>query len=102
MAHERCWCRAAVVADDGKVLARFEVRGTDGPDLSDVDQLARLALGSARNGGTLLLYDVVPSLRELLQLAGLWVEVEGEPESGEEPLSLQVVQEEAERGDPSL
>lgn len=102
MAQESCWCRVAVVAANGAVLARFRLTGLDRPDLSVVDLLARLALGSARNGGALMLSDVAPSLRELLWLTGLGVEVEGEPEGGEQPLRFQEVQEEAERGDPSL
>jgi hypothetical protein len=96
------WCRAAVVEADGGVLVRFAVTGTGRPDLSVVDDVARLALASTRLGCRLLLSDVAPGLRELLELAGLWVQVQGEAEGGEQPLGLQECEEEAERGDLSL
>ena len=95
MAHERWWCGAAVVAPDGVVLARFPLAGEGDPDLSVVDGLARRALGAARLGGTLVLSDVAPRLRELLWLSGLAIEVEREAEGGEEPPGVQEREEEA-------
>ena len=64
-----------------------------------MDGIARLALAAGRLGGAMSLAQVSPALRSLLDLAGLTVEVEGEAESGEEPLGVEKGQEELHPGD---
>jgi anti-anti-sigma regulatory factor len=72
-----------------------------GVHLGTLDALARLCLRARRRGRRLRLRNVPLELRELIAFAGLdevlRVEVGGEPEEGEEPLS---VEEEADVGDP--
>ena len=53
-----------------------------------MDQVARLALLAGRLEGRIALADVSPSLRALLELAGLELEMEGQAELGEEPLGI--------------
>jgi hypothetical protein len=52
------------------------MEGCGCPDLGAVDQLARFALTAGRRGERLVLHDVSPELAELLELAGLPVEVQ--------------------------
>jgi hypothetical protein len=105
MACDRRWCKVTLVAADGTPLARIELAGAAAPDLAVVDELAWMALLAARAGGSLALEAVAPALRELLELAGLLqgvralVEVDGQPEEGEEPLGVEEGEEEAQRGD---
>ncbi len=51
------------------------------------------------SGGGLILTDVCPDLRALVELTGLVVEMDGEPERGEEPLGVQQIEEERHAGD---
>jgi hypothetical protein len=95
------WCRVTILGADGAVLAACVLEGPGDPDLGAVDDVARLALQVARLGGGVALAEVSPAMRELLELAGLGVEVEGQTEFGEEPLRVQEVQEEAHPGDLS-
>jgi hypothetical protein len=88
------WCRITIVGPDGTVVASGVLEGSGAPDLGTVDDVARQALLAARLGGDIVLDDVSPALRALLDLAGLGVEVEGKAECGEEPLGVQEVQEE--------
>ncbi len=67
-----------------------------------MDDVARLALLAGRLGGGIVLTEVSPALRTLLELAGLRVEVEGQAELGEEPLGVQEGQEEGHPGDLPL
>ena len=76
-----------------------ELGGPGLPDLGAVDDVARLALLAGRLGGRIVLSDVSPAMRSLLELAGLGVEVEGEAEGGEEPLGVEEGQEELHPGD---
>ena len=91
------WCRLSVTGPDGRVLAGAVLQGTGAPDLAVVDDVARAALWARRVGATVVLSDVVPELAELLDLAGLGVEVRREPEGGEQAL---LVEEGEEEGHP--
>jgi hypothetical protein len=82
MATER-WCRVTMVGSDGDPIADGVLEGTCGPDLGAVDDLARLALVAKRLGARLKLAEVTPELADLLELTGLRVEVERQPEGGE-------------------
>ncbi len=88
------WCRLTVTERDGKVLARVVLQGAGAPGLGAVDDVARMALWAGRLGGTVVLRDVAPQLAELLGLSGLRVEVQGEPEGGEQALVVEEVEEE--------
>jgi hypothetical protein len=95
---DQLWCRAAVVDADGTRHVDRTLQGPGSPDMAVVDEVARLALLAARVGARLVLRDVSPSMRELLDLAALPVEMQREPELGKNGLG---VQEEAEPGDPA-
>jgi hypothetical protein len=93
------WCRVRILGADHTPLASHQLGGPGLPDLGTVDDVARLALQARRLGGRIVLSDVSPALRPLLNLAGLGVEVEGEAESREEPLGVEEGQEELHPGD---
>jgi hypothetical protein len=93
------WCRVTVVGPDRTELGGFVLEGPGPPDLGVVETVARLVLMAGRRGGAVVLAEVSPRLGELLALAGLSVEVEGEAEGGEKPLRVQRMQEEAHLGD---
>jgi len=76
MASVQRWCRVTVVSPDGAVLARRVLEGSGDPDLDAVDTVARLALLSAHVSGTIGIAEVSPGMRDLLELAGLDVEME--------------------------
>lgn len=73
------------------------------PKLATIDQLARLALAARQLGCQVYLRHANAALLELIELAGLAdvlrVEVEREPEEGEEPGG---VEEEGELTDPTI
>jgi hypothetical protein len=73
------------------------------PNLATIDQLARLELAARQLGCQLRLRHASAALLELIELAGLEdvlrVEVEREPEEGEQPGG---VEEEGELTDPTL
>jgi hypothetical protein len=71
------WCRVTVVGPDGVALASGLLEGLAAPDMSVVDDVARLALTAKRLGGSILLAEVSADLRSLLELAGLGVEMQG-------------------------
>ena len=73
----KLWCRVTMVDADGTILAKGRLEGPAEPDLSAVDDLARLVLQGKRLGGAIQLTDVSPELCALLELAGLRVEMEG-------------------------
>jgi hypothetical protein len=83
------WCRVLIVGADHAALAQHQLGGPGPPDIGAVDDVARLALQAGRIGGRIVLSEVSPALRSLLELAGLGVEVEWETEGGEEPLGVQ-------------
>jgi len=94
------WCRVTVVGPDGAVVACCELDGPRSPGLGAVDDVARLALLATRLGGGITLAEVSPAMRELVELAGLCVEMEGQVELGEKPLGIQQGEEEIHPGDP--
>ncbi len=95
----RLWCRMVFVRPDGRPERTELLHGEGPPDLGAVDAVAHRALAAARAGGRLVLRDVAPELDDLLRLAGLAVEVEGQAERGEEPLRIEERQEEGHLGD---
>lgn len=74
------WCRVTLAAPDGTVVASCVLEGAVRPDLRVVDDIAQQALLAARLGIGIRLSEVAPALRELLELAGLDLEMEGETE----------------------
>ena len=90
------WGRVSVLGPDGVVLGTCVLRGRGHPDLKAVDDVAHLQLLATRLGGAIVLDAASPALRELLELAGLAVEVRGQAEHGED---LRCVQEHVEPGD---
>ncbi len=68
--------------------------GDTDPDLGAVDLIARLSLIARRTGSTVRLYDACPELVELLDLAGLPVQVQRQAERRKEPLRIEEVEEE--------
>ncbi|MGI9079619.1 MAG: hypothetical protein ACR2GF_02140 [Acidimicrobiales bacterium] len=60
-----------VVAPDGAVVARWTLGATGPPDLSAVDELARLRLCARRSGHTVQLHNPSKELCELLDITGL-------------------------------
>jgi hypothetical protein len=76
------------MAPDGVELACRTLRGSGVPDLGTVDDVARLVLSARRVGAAVVVADVAPALRELLELAGLPIEMEGRSEPGGQPLAL--------------
>lgn len=86
--------RASVICDCAQI--------TD-PTLATIDQLARLALAARQLGCEVHVRHANAALLELIELAGLAdvlrVEVEREPEEGEQPGD---VEEERELTDPTL
>jgi hypothetical protein len=97
----RLWCRMTVRRPDGSELFRGALDGWGAPDLATVDRIARLALHWRRAGSTLVLSEVSAELAELLDLAGLRVEMEGKAEAREQALGVERRQEEAHPDDLS-
>jgi hypothetical protein len=93
------WCRVTVVDPNGAELTSSVLEGPGAPDLGTVDDVVHLALLAGRLGGGIVISELSPALRALLELSGLRVEVEGQAESGEEPLGVQEGQEESHPGD---
>jgi len=107
------WCRVTVVDADGTELGGCVLQGPGRPDLGAVDVVAHLTLLAGRRGGAVVLADVSPALRDLLEMAGLGVgveglgveveglglEVEGQAEPGKEPLGVEGMEEETHLGD---
>jgi len=94
MAALQSWCQIWVVRPDGAEVATFVLEGHGAPDLGAVDAVARFALMARRLGVGIVLAEVSPTLRALLELTGLPVEVKGQSERREEPLRIQEGQEE--------
>ncbi|HXQ76334.1 MAG TPA: hypothetical protein VN791_07560 [Acidimicrobiales bacterium] len=102
MAVVELWCRVTVVGPDGAEVGCWVLTGPGMPDLGAVDDVARLALLARRLGGAVVLTELSPALRTLLELTGLRIEVEGQAELGKETLGVQEGQEEGHPGDPPL
>jgi hypothetical protein len=101
-------CRAVVLVFDGDVhVATCRMEGSDRPDVSLVDTLARLQLAARRRGCSIRLRDPCEELCALLDLlgladvivaeSGLVVEAGREAEGGEQLGVEEVV----EPGDPT-
>jgi hypothetical protein len=93
------WGRVTVVGPDGTEQACYPLAGPGNPDLAAVDTVARLALLARRRGDRIVLAELSPALRDLLDLAGLIVEVQRKPERREQPLGIQEREEEMQPGD---
>ena len=93
------WCRVTLLDSAGDPLASWEMAGPRPPDMAAVDEVARLALVACRLRGRLALSDVSDGMRELLVLAGLSVEMDGQAELREKPLAIEEREEEAHPGD---
>jgi hypothetical protein len=81
----RVWCRMMALGADGRATGLWVVRGRGRPDLQTIDSIARRALEATRAGGRLVLWDVAPNLRELLELVPLPVLLDGTVEAGGQP-----------------
>jgi hypothetical protein len=88
MASVQRWCRVTVHRPGGSapadLLADILLEGTGPPDIGTVNEIARLALVARRAGATISLSEVAPAMEELLELAGLRLELlqRPEPEGG--------------------
>ena len=76
MGDTRCWCRFSLLDGQGSVVAGGVLAGADSPDIDTVNMIARLALMARQTGTTFQLAGACPELLELIELAGLPVEVE--------------------------
>lgn len=76
MAPENVWCRIVVVDSTGAVVKTGVLGGPGRPDVGAVDVVARWALRARRSRARIELRDVCPELRDLIELAGLTVEVQ--------------------------
>ncbi len=91
-------CLVEFVAPDGTVWTTRVMTGYGNPDLSDVDELARLQLWATRLGASIVLDSVCPRLLELIELAGLPVQMRGKSEHRED---LRRAQKDVETDDPT-
>ncbi len=95
----KCGADPLLLGPDGAVLGTCVIEGVGRPDLGTVDDVARLQLRAQRVGGRVVVETALPVLLELLELAGLPVEVRGQTEDGENGGR---VQEEVQPGDPPV
>jgi hypothetical protein len=94
----RCWCRIRTVDRDGTFRDAGTFGGRASPDLEAVDRLARRLVTLRHHDQRPFLVAVDARLAELLELVGLAdlvVEVQGEAEGGEEALRVDEVEEPA-------
>jgi hypothetical protein len=96
------WCRITALGPDATPRWTWVLEEDGQPDLAAVDKVARLALEAVREGGRVVVDEVVPAMLELLELVALPLEVRGQAERGEEALGVEEVQEEGHLGDPPL
>lgn len=96
------WARVVIADPDGRLLISADLSGPGSPDLLAVDAVARLALSARQARATIRVTEVAEGLEALLDLAGLSLEVEREPEAREEPLGVEHREEEVHRGDPPV
>jgi hypothetical protein len=83
MATRQPWAVVEIVGPDGTVLGTIVADGPGRPDMAAVDDLARTQLMAKRLGGRAVVKTASPFFLELLDLAGLAVEVERQPKEGE-------------------
>ena len=88
MTDSAAWARVVVAASDGTRRVML-LTGEGAPGIELVDRLARWQLTTRRAGGRMWLEDVCSALRELLDLAGLRRELEGQAEGGEEQFCVE-------------
>jgi hypothetical protein len=69
------WCRITVTGPDGTALACYVLQGPDGPCLATVDTLCRMTVAARRTGGDVIVDQLSPALRDLLELTGLGAEL---------------------------
>ncbi len=98
MVAARWRCQVEFVGTDGTIWATWVMARSGNPDLSDVDEIARLQLFASRLGGSVVLDAVCPRLQELIELAGLPVEMRGKAEHRED---LRCAQKDVESDDPT-
>lgn len=91
-----------MVGRDGEPIATALLSGPGPADLLAVDAVGRLAMVARRVRATTRVSEVCPELGELLELAALGVEVEGQAEEGEDALEVHEGEEEAHLGDLPL
>jgi hypothetical protein len=77
------WCRVRFTDRHGSVVGGCLLGGCGDPDLGTVEAIARLALVAKRRGGCVVLSEVRDDLARLLDLSGLPVDVQWQPERGE-------------------
>lgn len=77
------WCCVRITDGNGSLVGDCVLDGSGPPDLGVVEFIARLALEAKRRGGVIILSEVRTDLVRLLDLSGLPVEVEWQPERGE-------------------
>ena len=70
------WCRFSLLDEEGSEIASGFLTGDAGPDIDAVNAIARLVLTARRSGTTFKLFDACPELIELIELAGLSVQVD--------------------------
>ncbi len=73
-----------VLVRGNAAVAAWPLPAPSRPDLSSVDELARLQVAALRLGCSIRLRDPSPELSQLLDLVGVRIEVCGQAESGEE------------------
>jgi hypothetical protein len=96
---QELWGKLRLVAPDGTVLAFCRVRGFGRPDLGAVNEVGRIQLLATRIDAGVAFETICPALVELLDLAGLTVEMCRQSEGGED---LRGVEKEAHCSDPSI
>ncbi len=65
------WCRVTVCGPGGQAVARYVLQGAGQPCMATVGTLCRLALVTRRVGGDVVVDELAPRLRELIELAGV-------------------------------
>lgn len=96
----RPWFRVTTTDEQG-AEAGWLVGGYGSPALDAVDAVGRLMLLARRAGSAIRFSEVIPEVRELLELAGLGAEMQWEPEGGKEKLGLHGGEEDRHLGDLS-
>jgi hypothetical protein len=96
------WCHMTAVDGKGSPAATLVMQGTGAPGLSALDTLARWILEADRAQRQIAIVHLAPEMVDLLELAGLRVEVERKAEGGKESFRVKRVQEEGQFGDLAL
>ncbi len=91
-----------VVDPAGSAVVEHLLVGAGPPGIAEVAIVARLALRARRLGADVVVEEASTEMVQLLELAGLPVEVAGQPEGRKQALGIEEVEEEAQGGDPPL